>query len=140
MGVVRIVLDTNILVRANPRASPEGLARQLLSSIVSEPLLDELGRVLRYPRLQARWPLSEDDINTYLRYLRGVADIVELEENEVGVPDDPDDDPILQTAVAGRADALCTRDPHFSHPFVKALCRAYGIRVIDDITLMGELR
>jgi putative PIN family toxin of toxin-antitoxin system len=148
MGVVRIVLDTNILVRANPTAPPEGLARELLrvvaigpaTLIVSEPLLEELGRVLRYPRLQTRWALCDADIDSYLNFLKGVADFVEIEENWVAVPDDPDDDPIFQTAVVGRADVLCTRDPHFSHPFVKTLCRAYGIRILDDISLMDELR
>ena len=34
---MRVVLDTNILVRANPKASPLGLARDLLLKIVSEP-------------------------------------------------------------------------------------------------------
>jgi predicted nucleic acid-binding protein len=32
---VRVVLDTNILVRANPKVSPQGLARDLLITIVS---------------------------------------------------------------------------------------------------------
>lgn len=145
---MRIVLDTNILVRANPKAPPEGLARQLLSEaaygpatlIVSSPLLTELGRVLRYPRLQARWPLSDADIDGYLEFLKRVASFVELEESWAVVPDDPDDDPIVQTAVVGRADVLCTRDPHLRDPFVQALCRVYGIRILDDIALMRELR
>ena len=145
---MRIVLDTNILVRANPKTSPEGLARELLrraaygpaTLLVSEPLLAELERVLRYPRLQARWPLSDADIADYLKFLRGVAAFVELEEGWAVVPDDPDDDPIVQTAVIGRADVLCTRDPHFSHPVVRALCGAYGVRIVSDTALMKELR
>ena len=32
---MRVVLDTNILVRANPKVSPQGLARDLLISVVS---------------------------------------------------------------------------------------------------------
>jgi len=145
---VRIVLDTNILVRANPKSPPQGLARQSLAKaaygpatlIVSEPLLAELGRVLRYPRLQARWPLSDADIDGYLESLKTVAAFVALDETWEAVPDDPDDDPIVQTAVVGRADVLCTRDPHLRHPFVQALCRAHGVRVLDDITLLRALR
>lgn len=34
---MRIVLDTNILVRANPKVSPQGLARDLLLTTVSGP-------------------------------------------------------------------------------------------------------
>lgn len=53
---------------------------------------------------------------------------------------DPDDDPIVQTAVSGHADVLCTRDAVFRHPRVEEVCRAQGIRILDDITLMQELR
>jgi len=90
--------------------------------------------------LQARWPLSDADIADYLKFLRGVAAFVELEEGWAVVPDDPDDDPIVQTAVIGRADVLCTRDPHFSHRVVRALCGAYGVRIVSDTALMKELR
>jgi predicted nucleic acid-binding protein len=55
---VKIVLDTTILVRANEHA--QGLARDLLTTIVeskhtlllSNEMLHELARVLRYPRLR----------------------------------------------------------------------------------------
>ena len=53
---------------------------------------------------------------------------------------DPDDDPILQTAISGRADILCTRDTAFGHQLVHEVCRAYGIRIMDDISLVQELR
>ena len=148
MGSVRIVLDANILVRADPRTSPHGLASALIKKvvrgpstlIVSTPLLDELGRVLRYPRLQARWALSDADIDSYLHFLKEAASFVELDECWAAVPEDPDDDPIVQTAIIGRAEVLCTRDPHFFHPLAQEYCRAYGIRVVDDLTLMDELR
>ena len=145
---MRVVLDTNILIRANPKAAPSGLARDLIERlaygpsvlVVLEPLLSELGRVLRYPRLQTRWPLSSEDIDRYLGFLRKVASFVDLEESWAAVPDDPDDDPIVHTAIAGHADVLCTRDPHLSHPLVQALCGSYGIRVLDDLALINELR
>ena len=65
---MRIVLDTTILVRATENSS--GLARELLLHIVaskhtlllSTEMLYELARVLRYPRLQAFYGLSEDRI------------------------------------------------------------------------------
>jgi predicted nucleic acid-binding protein len=56
---MRIVLDTNILVRANAKA--QGLARQLLQLIVDSPehalllspfLLQEVERVLDYDRVR----------------------------------------------------------------------------------------
>jgi predicted nucleic acid-binding protein len=62
---VKIVLDTTILVRANEHS--HGLARELLIAIVdsrhtlllSNEMLSELARVLRYPRLQAFYDLPE---------------------------------------------------------------------------------
>jgi len=121
---VRIVLDTNILVRANPRVSPEGLARDLLLTIVSgphvlvlsAPILFEVRRVLAYPHVQARWPLTPEAIDRYLVYLSALAEVVApIPASSPVVISDPDDDPILQTAITGRADVLCTRDEAFRH-------------------------
>ena len=61
---MRIVLDTNILVRANIKT--QGPAREALLKIISgnhvlitSPfLLRELERALAYPRLQKLWGLS----------------------------------------------------------------------------------
>lgn len=55
---MRIVLDTNILIRANPTVLPTALARDLLAAvlapahtlILSTAILVEVDRVLRYPR------------------------------------------------------------------------------------------
>jgi predicted nucleic acid-binding protein len=53
---------------------------------------------------------------------------------------DPDDDPILQTAIAGDADVLCTRDEAFRHELVEQVCHAHNIRIVSDVALMQELR
>jgi len=74
---VRVVLDTSILVRANPKTPPQGLARDLLLTIVSGPhvlilspaILTEVQRVLNYPRVQSRWPLTGEAINRYVTFL-----------------------------------------------------------------------
>lgn len=52
------------------------------------------------------------------------------------VVSDPDDDAILQTAIVGHADILCTRDEAFRHEVVERVCTAHGIRILDDITLL----
>jgi putative PIN family toxin of toxin-antitoxin system len=120
---VRLVLDTNILVRASPKVSPQGLARDLLLTAASGPhtlilssaILVEVQRVLTYPRVQARWPLTSGAIDQYLAFLAAAGALVELPEVSPAVVSDPDDDPILQTAVVGGADVLCTRDEDFRH-------------------------
>ncbi len=146
---MRIVLDTNILIRANPRAYPLSLARELLSKImggphvlvVSAPILAEVRRVLSYPNVQARWPLTPEDIADYLFLLAEAGDSIEsVPESSPVIIRDPDDDPILQTAIAGNADVLCSRDSAFSDKVVEEVCRARNIRVLTDIALIRELR
>ncbi len=80
---MRIVVDTAILIRANSRAA--GPARELLqvmqdsgSQLILSPyLLAEVDRVLRYPRMQALYHMSDGEIWAYLRDLESYADIVE---------------------------------------------------------------
>lgn len=145
---MRVVLDTNVIVRANPRANPAGLARELLVRVISAPhvlvtsaaILQEVGEVLRYPHVKARWPLSGEQIETFVGLLEAASVLVVLPREIPAVVSDPDDDPILQTAILGGADVLCSRDAAFRAPGVAEVCRAHGIRVLDDIELIGELR
>ena len=53
---------------------------------------------------------------------------------------DPDDDLVLQTAIAGKADALCSRDAAFDPENVQWVCAADGIKLMGDIELLQELR
>ena len=81
---MKIVLDTTILVRANEHSN--GLARELLTNIVdskhrlllSNEMLYELARVLRYPRLQAFYDLPENLVFDYISFLRRSSEIVTL--------------------------------------------------------------
>lgn len=81
---MRIVLDTNILVRAH--ANARGPARDLLILVGQEPehtlllspfLLEELERVLGYERVQRMTRLTITENIEYLRYLRRV-DVSEM--------------------------------------------------------------
>lgn len=80
---MRIALDTAILIRGNIRAT--GPVKELLTAIqnsgsrivVSPYVLAEVDRVLRYPRLQALYRLTDADIWRYLRLLESIADIVD---------------------------------------------------------------
>lgn len=65
---MRVLLDVNVLVRAHERSL--GSARKLLLELISHKdiiltsaeILIELGRVLRYPRVQSLFGLSEEQI------------------------------------------------------------------------------
>ena len=101
---MRVVLDTNILIRANPKA--RGPARDLLEQIAfgnhvlvtSHFLLQEVERVLAYPRIQMRWRLRRHEVEAYLQILASMSEIVAPAAGSHVVPNDVDDDPIIYTA------------------------------------------
>jgi putative PIN family toxin of toxin-antitoxin system len=78
---------------------------------MSEPLLDEVGRVLSYPKIQGRLRWGGDEIARFLLLLRFKADIVDIANEHAGVPRDPGDDPVLATSLlAADADCLVSGD------------------------------
>ena len=143
---MRIVLDTTILVRANE--SSQGLARQLLLEVVtsrhklllSSEILYESARVLRYPRMQALHGLPENRIYDYIGFLREVSELVTLNPL-LSVPiRDVNDIAVVQTAVIGEADVICTMDEDFYDPGLTRFLTSVEISVMDDVTLMQRMR
>ncbi len=143
---MRITPDTSILARANTKAY--GPAREFLATVesygarlvVSPYLLQELARVLRYPRIQAKYRLTDEDIQEHIDNIITKSDVVIPAEGRPIVLDDPNDDPIVYTAIAGQADVICTIDKHFFDPAVLHFCARHHIRVMSDIDLLAALR
>jgi putative PIN family toxin of toxin-antitoxin system len=143
---VRIVLDTTILVRATEKS--QGPARQLLleiigrrhSLVLSNEILSETARVLRYPRLQAFYGLSEARTYEFIGLLREVAEIVVLSPFLILPSRDANDVVVLQTAILGDADVLCTKDEDFYNPPASEFLQKSAIAVMDDVSLLQRLR
>jgi putative PIN family toxin of toxin-antitoxin system len=142
---LKILLDTNILVRA--AISPNGLARQILDRIrrsdehtlvVSSHLLSEVADVLSRPRIQVRWPLSQDEIQSFCQFLAAVAEEVAIQPLEPVIAD-PKDQAVIEAAVAARVDAVCTGDVHFETESVRAWLSGHGIVVVTDRELIALL-
>ena len=142
---MKIVLDTTILVRAHERAN--GLARELLTGIVenkhtlllSNEMLHELARVLRYPRLQTFYGLSEGHVFDYIHFLRQSSEIVILNPLLLAPIRDVNDIIVMQTAIIGEADILCTKDEDFFEEPASEYLSKLGITVLDDIALIHRL-
>jgi uncharacterized protein len=105
---VRLVFDTNVIVSG---VIAEGLCREIVechlpqhTPILSAALWDELVEVL-----QTRFDLSPDELPVLGLYRR-LADWVEPALLAAPVCRDPDDDLVLATAIAGRADTIVTGD------------------------------
>jgi putative PIN family toxin of toxin-antitoxin system len=124
-----------------------GSARRLLEMILagshelvlSEFLLQETTRVLQYPRLQKLYPLTSEDITEHIDLLRAHSDLVAPVVFRPVVLADPNDDPVIYTAVAGRADVLCAMDRDFYAPDVVGFCREQGIEIMNDVQLLQML-
>jgi putative PIN family toxin of toxin-antitoxin system len=143
---MRAVLDSNILARAVPGRT--GPARELLQLLALPPhvlitsplLLDELARALAYPRLRAVHGLSDAEIGQYIVDLQAVAMLLSTLPTVTAIGSDPDDNAVIAAAIAGQAEVICTRDRHFRNQEVVDFCAQHGVRILDDIELLHELR
>jgi len=143
---VKIVLDNTILVRAHERA--HGLARELLTSLIeskhvlllSNEMLYELARVLRFPRLQDFFGPTEALVFDYVTFLRRSAEIVTLNPLLTAPIHDVNDVIVVQTAIIGEAEIICTNDGDFFGKRIARYLSNHGISVLDDIALMERLR
>ncbi len=142
---MRVVFDVNVLVRANERS--EGLARRLFELVIAEhtPLISnemlvELARVLRYPRLQRLFGLTDEEVYHYVQYLQEVCKPVSPDHSLPVPMRDPKDIIVLQTAVIGEAEIICTLDTDFYDPETVDFCATWGIEVCTDVELISRLR
>ena len=115
--IVRLVLDTNIVIAA---LLWKGAPHQLVSLITagrascfsSAALFGELTRSLQYPKFAQR--ISERRLTPQVlieRYAL-LAKLVIPADINPAVAGDPDDDHVLATALAARADLIVSGDAH----------------------------
>lgn len=73
-------------------------------------MLIEIGRVLAYPKIRKRLGWDAAKIANYLLLLRFEAEVVNLDKLTTSVPRDANDEMVLATLLAGKADVLVTGD------------------------------
>ena len=78
--------------------------------MLCEAIVAEISAALRYPKVRSRIALSDDELDRHVQALRFVADMVDPARVVVEVPNDRNDDVILATLVAAKADWLITGD------------------------------
>jgi putative PIN family toxin of toxin-antitoxin system len=144
---MRVVLDTNLIVRA---AGQTGLACDLLSLalderhtlVMSHSLYAEVEKVLHYPRIRALHGWDDAEIRSFLALLVAGSEQVTVLGYRIGplVGLDPTDDMVLLTATAGQADFLGTNNRHLFAPDVVRFAAGHGVRILRDVDLIAELR
>lgn len=133
---LRIVLDTNVYFSAFN--STRGVACELWRRavarqyilLVSPAIIRELAEVLRR---DVAWP--EPDIVAQLKLLVGVAKLVDPRFTLRVIAADPDDDRILECAVAGGADLIVSGDRHLMR--LKSFEGIELIRPADFLRTLG---
>lgn len=117
--MIRAVLDCNVFVSAliqsqGPSARIlDFLVHKEFECVLSPAIIEEVRRVLRYPRLRRRIILSREEREAFL----GAVSVLSLwvedvkAENPI-VVEDPDDDIYVHAAVAGDAGFIVPGDGH----------------------------
>jgi len=108
--VIRAVLDTNTIVSGVGWGGPPGAVLDAaldgrFEIVTSPTLLDELRRVLNYPKLQE----VVGDADELVKFLALAAVLVTPTET-VTISRDPDDDRLIEAALAANADVIVTGD------------------------------
>jgi len=129
---VRLVLDTNVLLAA---VLADGLCRDLVRKRIgphdlftSQPLLDELAGQLR-----EKFELDPDKVPLMTAYQERAA-LVSASPLPKPVCRDPDDDVVLATAMAAKADLIVTGDQD-----LLVLGQHAGIRILSPRQFLERL-
>jgi putative PIN family toxin of toxin-antitoxin system len=112
---MRVVLDANVYVSS--LLTQSGNAKQIIDMledssfelIISEPILDEIRRVLSYPHLVKTHKKSTQDIDNYVELLRQNSILVDPQER-LNISIDESDNRYIECAVEGEVDVLVTGD------------------------------
>jgi putative PIN family toxin of toxin-antitoxin system len=137
---MRVVLDTNVLISAF--VSRTGAPAQIfalwrsgdIEIIVSRETLDELVRVLSYPRVTRYLRYTPEQIESFLDLLRVGTEMIEAEslEDVTVVNDDPDDDKFFALALAAQAQYIISGDKAHVLP----IGQYEGIHVVAPATFL----
>ena len=113
---MKVVLDTNVLLSGLMK--PDGVPGKIVRAwragqfdlLLSEAMLDEIGRALAYPKIRRHLNWDQETISRFLLLLRFKAEVVDIGGISADVPGDPDDSPVLATLIAGGGSFLVSGD------------------------------
>jgi putative PIN family toxin of toxin-antitoxin system len=113
-----VVFDTNVIISAllSPKGSPAKVIdlweAEEFDVAISKQLLDELERALEYKRVKKYFKQPQEKINALLKRIRTVGIMVDPQFELDVIDDDPDDNRVLECAVAANASYIISGDDH----------------------------
>ena len=84
--------------------------------------------------------MSDGRIYQYVMFLQSVATMVRPDPMLIAPIRDPNDIVVLQTAIIGGAEAICTTDEDFFNPPATVFLQSVNILVFTDAELLRRLR
>lgn len=140
-----VLLDTNVWVSAflNKQGIPARLVQAwfdgTIDIVIALPILEEIGDVLRRPRIKKKYQIREEEIIQYLRLIAAGAAVVRV-AGTLKLCRDPDDDVVLETAIAGGAKYLVTRDDDLKRDLdLIRQMKEHGVRVMSVSRFLATL-
>ncbi len=135
MPVPRVVLDTNVLISGvlfggKPRRIIESVVKGKINAYLSPVILDEFKDVIARPK----FGLGDE---TSFEITREIEDIFLFVFPKIvieRIKDDPDDNAILECALAADAEYIVTGDPH-----LLSLDSFKGMQILTPATFLTEL-
>ena len=114
---MRIVADTNTVVSGllwpgKPRSLLDAARAGAFQLTTTQPLLDELSKVLERRKFTGRLERAGQSVTALLSAYRDLAETVVSAQITPAVIADPDDDAVLAAALGGRADLIVSGDAH----------------------------
>jgi len=115
---MRVVLDANVLISAvisekgNPAEILRRWEKQEFDLVISPPILEEVERVIHYPRIQEKYNLPEEEVEEFLDLICGQTILVEPQMKLKVIERDPEDNRYLECATTGGADYIVSGDDH----------------------------
>lgn len=138
--MLRAVVDTNTLVSGliSPLGAPARIVHHWQQGdfllLTSPVLLDELRRVLEYPRIADRLGWSSAERRRFLDHLTTLALLTPGTLRLPGATRDPQDDPVVACAVEGGADCIVSGDDD-----LLALRVYQGVRIVTPREFLALL-
>ena len=136
---MRIVVDTNVIVSGALRTSgppADTLATKESDEVIwitSELLLTEVQRVLARPHIRGRLKWDDARIAQFTDLMRRQS-VVVVPSDRIDISRDPDDNRVLEAAVAGEADYIVTGDRDLLE-----LGSYEGIRIVTPADFVARL-
>ncbi len=138
--MIRAVLDTNVIVSGilTEKGAPAKILKAWFEDrfhlVTSGTILEELRRILRYPKISRRHGWSDAQVLEFVEDVTGLAILVPGELRLAVVSEDPSDDRYLECAVEGEAGDVVSGDRHLVR-----LAQYEGVEILSPRAFLNVL-